>query len=217
MGTFLLRVGILLSLISIGTWKLNPQLFNQLIQQATSQMAIAKTSEPNVKVQAVTLETMQKLSHLTTDSRTLQIIVPVEQTASFGGFEIGKTKVLYIAKTNVKAGINLDKLTQKNIKIEETGKTTIVLPAPEILDTKLDVEASKVYDTSKTSFLAPDTAAKLTEEAQRNAIKEAKKEACNSDLLNEAAISAEQKLTAFFELTNSNINVEVEKPSACTI
>lgn len=213
MKDFLIRSFIILGVGGFVLWNYNPQILKQLIEiisTASIQSITPKTETPVVETQSIRVEELQQLSQLTTAKLNLQLVIPTEQSRNFGGLEIGKTKVLYIAKTKVAAGIDLSKISESNIKYDEVSQTTTIrLPSPEILDVSLDTDRSKLYDASKTTILAPDTAQELIIEAQKKAILDSKKEACDSNLLKEANEAASSNLKLFFSKINGNNNSEV--------
>jgi hypothetical protein len=218
MNNFLIRLILIGGISTALLWRINPALLSQLLSKVQIESLKAmtpQTSEPVVKTQSITVEEIQKLSELTTASLNLQLVIPVEQSVNFGGFEIGKTKVLYIAKTKVQAGINLNKLTEANIQVNPDNSSTLILPEPEILDIKLDHDRSKLYDTKKNTVFAPDNADQLVLEAQKKAIADSNKEVCDSNLLKEANQSAKQNLETFFQLTKSSVNIKTTESSLC--
>lgn len=223
MNNFLIRLFLITEIGGFLLWKFNPQLLfqlSQVVSKASTEFIISSVTpnveEAKVETQSIAIEEIRQLSELTTSQLNLQLVIPTEQSANFGGFEIGKTKVLYIAKTKIEAGIDLNKINQSNIQFNSKNReTTLTLPSPEVLDIKLDTNQSKLYDASKTTFLAPDTAPQLVVKAQEKAIEDSKKEVCNSKLLEEANISAKSKLELFFKLSNAKVLIKTMKPTAC--
>ena len=104
------------------------------------------------------------------------------------GLEIGSTKLLYIAVGQVRAGVDLAQLDESCIQ-KSQEETVIVLPAPRILDSKIDVEKSYVYDVRQSLAFAPDSIL-LHEAAQKLALKEIVDAAVDCGILDAAAQQA---------------------------
>jgi len=114
------------------------------------------------------------------------------------GVEIGSTKLLYVAVGQVRAGIDLAKLNQESIVVENE-RVCLLLPPPEILDSKIDVENSYVYDVRKSMMLAPD-AFDLQSDAQRKALEEVTKAAIRCGILEMASEQAKTVLSALMSM-----------------
>lgn len=93
--------------------------------------------------------------------------------------------VLLIVKADAVGCVNLTKLTPEDIKVIGDS-VSIKLPAPEICYTKIDHEASKVYDT-KMAFLRE---AELVDEAYKTAEKAVADDVKKSDILQQTKANA---------------------------
>jgi Protein of unknown function (DUF4230) len=151
--------------------------------------------EPKVAVQSIVLQQMREASELTTASFTMQAVVPTEQDATVSGFVIGKTKLLYIAYGEVQAGVDLSQIKPENV--QTSGESIrIQLPAPKILNQKIDVNKSQVYDYNRGFMgLGPDAAPTLQSLAQQEALKKIQAAACEGELLKHASDRAKLVVT----------------------
>lgn len=161
-------------------------MFNQLIPYGLvviSTVAISRSLSPplitqtqSVTPSSVTLQEIQKLGELTTIRLPVQVIVPAIATREIMGIP-QQTKVLYVAQVHITAGVDVQQATL------EDG--AIVLPAAKILDAKVDVAKSSVFDSSK-DWLAPDVAIDLLAQAQKEALQTGVVTACNTGVLRQA-------------------------------
>jgi Protein of unknown function (DUF4230) len=173
---------------------------------------------PKITISTVIIDRIRGVKELTTAVFVMEAIVPTSQANKIGGFVIGETKLLYIAHGEVKAGINLEKLTDEAIKINGDS-LQINLPSPEILDSKIDVDKSRVYDYDRGFLgLGPDVAPQLQTLAQKETLKKILDAACQKGILQEANQKAALALTQLF-LTSGYEKVKVitTKPENCHI
>jgi len=127
-----------------------------------------------------------------------------------------ESKLLYIAHGEVRVGIDLSEFKDEDVQINE-NKIIVNLPPLRILDTKLDVNKSGVYDYD-TGFwkLGPDVI-KLQEQAQRNAIGAIKEAACEDWLIKTASARVQQIVERFLNLIiidkGYSVTVNTQMPS----
>jgi hypothetical protein len=125
-------------------------------------------------------------SELTTAVYTMESVVPTSRERTLGGYVIGKTTLLYIAHGEVRAGVDLATLRPEDVQIAGTT-ATLRLPPPKILDSKIDVNRSKVYDYDRGFMgLGPDVAPELQELAQRETLSKIVEAACTDGVLQAA-------------------------------
>jgi hypothetical protein len=173
---------------------------------------------PKIEMPTMIVERIRGVSELTTAVFVMEAIVPTSQANKIGGFVIGETKLLYIAHGEVKAGINLEKLTDQAIKVNGDS-LQINLPSPEILDSKIDVNKSRVYDYDRGFLgLGPDVAPQLQTLAQKETLEKILATACQKGILQEANQKAALALTQL--LLNSGykkVEVITSKPENCPV
>jgi Protein of unknown function (DUF4230) len=172
---------------------------------------------PKVEISSVILDRIRGVSELTTAIFVMEAIVPTSQAQKIGGFTIAETKLLYIANGEVKAGINLEKITPDAVKIE--GDTLkIQLPPPEIIDSKIDVNKSKVYDYDRGFLgLGPDVAPELQTLAQQETLAKILTTACDRGILQEANQKAKLSLTQLLQTSGyHSVEVITTEPAKCS-
>ncbi len=158
---------------------------NNLVENMTNMFSYQVT-KPEVNDPHLIVKQINAVSELTTSVFVMDSIVPTSSSRKLGNLVLGKTKMLYVGRGEVKAGLDLSKMTTNSILID--GDTIMVrLPAPEILDTKVDVAQSQVYDYDRGFLnLGPDVAPELQTKAQRYTLTQIKKTACEQDILDKA-------------------------------
>lgn len=200
-------------LVGVGAWRMGDQVFSTM-----QNLFHPPQATPKVDVQSVVVQKVQGVSELTTAVFTMQAVVPTSQNATFNGFVIGTTKLLYIAYGEVKAGVDLSSLTPDRVQV---GSDTIriQLPPPQLLDRKIDVSRSNVYDYNRgTLGLGPDVAPELQALAQQEALKKIVEAACGDGILAKANDRAKLVVTQLLTTAGyQNVTVETQSPPAsCT-
>jgi len=143
-------------------------------------------TSPTIKDPHILIQQIQGLSELTTTVFVMDAIAPTSSQRKLGEWVIGETSLLYIARGEVKAGLDLSKITPDDVKINQ-DTITIELPSPEILDRKIDVTKSQVYDYDRGFLnLGPDNAPQLQSEAQKQTLDKITQTACNENILDQA-------------------------------
>jgi len=144
-------------------------------------------SQPKVEIQTVVIDKIKLTSELTTATFVMEAVVPASEDRKLGDLVIASTKLLYIARGEVKAGVDLSKIKAKDIKFINNNSIEISLPAPQIIDSKIDVDRSFVYDYDRGFLnLGPDAAIDLQTSAQRKTLDKIIKSACQKNILEEA-------------------------------
>jgi len=182
----------LLFLISI--WHTGGQFFDQLRASFT-------VAEPPAKVdlRSLVVQQVRGASELTTAVYSMESVVPASRERTLGDYVIGKTTLLYIAHGEVRAGVNLATLQPGDLQVVGDAMA-IRLPPPQILDSKIDVNRSKVYDYDRGFMgLGPDVAPELQELAQRETLTKVVEAACADGILqaanDRAKLAVEQLLS----------------------
>ncbi len=169
-----------------------------------------RESRVNVSRAAVITE-LRALNRLETSSFTIEKIVDA-QAATEGRLQefLFGDRLLLIAHGEVIAGIDLSKLEESNIQIQE--KTIILtLPAPEILVVSIDNTKTEVYDRQTGIFSKGDK--DLEAEARTQAEQSIRLAACEAGILDVAGENARKQLTALFR-TLSFETITVSIPAA---
>lgn len=169
-----------------------------------------------VDVQTVVVQQIRGASELTTAIFTMEAVVPTTSSRTIANFEVGKTSLIYIANGEVRAGVDLSAIAPEDIR-ENGDVLRVTLPPPSIIDKKIDVNRSQVFDYNRGFLgLGPDRAPELQDKAQEVALQRLLLAACQQGILQQASERAE--LVVGQLLSNSGFEqVIVEsQPSANT-
>lgn len=134
---------------------------------------------------AVVLQ-IQGLAELSTVRYVIEKIVLVEDARFYG-----VNRVVLVAHGIVRAGVDLAKLGEADIRIDGP-RVEVLLPAPEILDAHLDEEQTRVLDDSSGLFRRFDK--NLQQEARRKGLEQVRRAALESGILEEARRRARLEL-----------------------
>ncbi len=170
--------------------------------------------EPKVEARSVVIQQIRDASELTTAVFTMEAVVPTQQDATLGGFVVGTTKLLYIAYGEVRAGVDLSALKTEDVRV--VGDTLkLRLPPPRVLDSKIDINRSKVYDYNRGVLgLGPDAAPVLQELAQKEALKKIEAAAVTDGLLQRANDRAKLVVTQLVKVPGiQEVVIETQPPT----
>lgn len=175
-------------------------------------------SKPEVDVKTLVVRQVRGASELTTSVFTMESVVPTRQESKLGNYTIGSTTLLYIAYGEVRAGVDLKDLSPADVQI--TDKTIqLQLPPPRILDSKIDVNRSSVYDYNRGFLgLGPDVAPQLQTIAQRETLKKIQTAACNQGILKQANDRAQlvvEKLLSTSGYKQVLVKTQAPAPGSC--
>jgi hypothetical protein len=173
-------------LLGIGMWRSGTRFFDGI-----TAMFNAPPAKPQVDVRSLVVSQVRGASELTTAVFTMEAVVPTRQERKIGQYTLGATTLLYIAYGEVRAGVDLKELNPNNVTVVN-DTIQLQLPPPRILDSKIDVNRSSVYDYDRGFLgLGPDTAPQLQSLAQQETLKKIKEAACKNNLLAQANDRAE--------------------------
>ncbi len=143
----------------------------------------------------VVVEGVQELDRLATVRWTESVVVTKERGDGSLERVLTGEKIVLVATGEVEAGVDLASLGEDDIEIDGE-KTTIRLPAPEILSSSLDEEKTAVYDRDQGVVrFQPDD--ELVGEARREAEAEIIATAEENGILAYAGSNAEDSIRAF--------------------
>lgn len=202
--------GILLAtlFVLVGIWRTGTRFMGEL-----NSMFNPPPATPQVDVRSVIVRQVRNASELTTAVFTMEAVVPTSQDRKLGEYVIGTTRLLYIAYGEVKAGVDLSDLKADNVQI--VNDTILLrLPPPRILDSKIDVNRSKVYDYDRGFLgLGPDVAPQLQTLAQQETLLKIITAACNQGLLKQANDRAELVVSQLLNVAGyKEVLVETTSP-----
>lgn len=186
---------------------------NSLIR-AWKNLLPALTNE--VDVSSLVVQKIQGVSELTTTVFTMDAVVPTSSTRTMGPWKIGETNLLYLARGEVRAGLDLSEITTGNILVTDDG-IKIRLPEPQILDSKIDVNNSQVYHYDRGFLsLGPDVAPDLQTEAQKITLAKVVDSACGQGILTQANERAVLTVSQLMKSAgHENVEVITTKPTQC--
>ncbi|WP_448600488.1 DUF4230 domain-containing protein [Thermoleptolyngbya sp.] len=200
--------------VGVGLWQGGDRFLAQLREFFTVQQPT-----PQVDVQSIVVQQVRTMSELTTAVFAMQAVVPTRRDRTFGGYTIGQTTLLYIAYGEVRAGVDLSQISPTDVQV--TGQTvSLRLPPPRILDSKIDVNRSQVYDYDRGFLgLGPDVAPELQQLAQRQTLQEIVTAACNQGILQTASDRAQVAITQLLSTAGYQVTVEPQPPApdACPV
>lgn len=173
--------------------------------------------EPIVETSIPIVERIRNIQELSTAVQTIETIVPASAERKLGDLSLATTRLLYIARGEVRAGVDLSQLTNSDIKVTQNS-IAINLPPAKILDSKIDVNNSRVYDYNRGFLnLGPDIAPQLQTLAQRKTLVKIVNTACEENILEEANIKAKEAISQLLVNTKyQRIQVNATMPIACS-
>lgn len=179
-----LMIMVLLSLL--GVWRTGNR-----FAQGIGSFFNASSARPEIDTSTLIIRQVRSASELTTAVFAMEAVVPTRKDRKLGKLVVGSTTLLYIAHGEVRAGVDLSQLNPEDVIISEQS-VQIQLPPPQILDSKIDVHRSQVYDYNRGFLnLGPDAAPQLQTLAQRETLEKIVATACEKGLLEEANERAE--------------------------
>lgn len=203
-GTVLLAL-----LVLVGIWRTGERFFDRV-----SELFVGPPSTPKVDVRSIVIRQVRGASELTTAVFAMEAVVPTRHDRTLGRLVVGTTTLLYIARGEVRAGVDLKDLTPSDVEIA-SDTLQIRLPPPRILDSKIDVNQSSVYDYDRGFLgLGPDTAPQLQQYAEKEALKKIVAAACTEGLLKEANDRAQLVVTQLLNTAGyKSVEVKTQSPS----
>lgn len=213
-GNFLLLSlgGIILMslLIMIGFWRTGDRFFDGL-----DTMFNAPAPTPQIDVRSVIVQQVRGVSELTTTIHTVEAIIPARQGGrNILGVEVGATTLLFVAVGEVRAGVDLSELGPENVEVI-SDTIRVRLPPPRLLDSKIDVNLSYVYDVDRGPLGLGPEATTLQTEAQRQGLSTIVAKACENGILDDANREAEVVVTQLLSVAGyQQVLVETQPPTA---
>jgi hypothetical protein len=211
LGYFMLMLTggiILLALVAmLGVWYAGERFMG-----AVDSVLYAPTATPTIDIRSVVVRQVRDASELTTSIFAMETVADASVSREILGLEVGTTRLLYIGYGEVRAGIDLSEINTEDVEVT-TDTIRLRLPPPRILDSKIDVNRSRIYDYDQ-GFFAPE-APDLQSLAEQDALSKIIAGACENGILQEANKKAELAMTQLLSVTGyDNIVVEIQAPAA---
>jgi hypothetical protein len=167
-----------------------------------------------VDVQTVVVQQIRSASELTTAVFSMEAVVPTSSTRTFANYEIGKTTLVYVAKGEVRAGVDLSEIAPEHVRA--SGEILrVMLPPPTIIDKKIDVGDSQVFAYDRGFLgLGPDRAPELQDQAQEVALQKLVFAACEEGILQQASDRAELVVTQLLKHSGFEQVIVESQPTA---
>lgn len=161
-------------------------------------------SQNDVLSREAVLTQIKRLNRLESTAFYIDTIIRTEKKGDWRKLWQDKQSGLFVVRGRVLAGLDLDKLTAKNVNIVD-DKVLISLPAVQILS--VDLENIEVYDlqTGNFNLLPPDKAVFQT--VQQQARRQILASACKADILTDATRQSQTQLENLFALTQTQVSV----------
>ncbi|MCW6035163.1 DUF4230 domain-containing protein [Spirulina subsalsa FACHB-351] len=208
-------INIFLVILTVTVW----QSGSRLVNEVGKFLSFQKT-EPEIDISNILIEKLRNASELTTAVYAMETVVPAQQSRQILGVTLGTTRLLYVAYGEVKAGVDLSQLTAEDIRVEN-DRVIVTLPAPVILDSKIDVNRSRVYDYSRGFLsLGPDVGPQLQSQAAQETLHHMIASACQEGVLVQAGDRAELAVKELLTLSgHEQVEIEAAPPNltACPI
>lgn len=208
-------VNITILLILLGIWRTGDRALSFIGNIFTPQPIVHKVENATAIAQQI-----REIQELTSTVQTMETIVPTSAERKVGDFSVATTRLLYIARGEIRAGVDLSQLKAANIKVSNGNSIEINLPPAKILDSKIDVNNSRVYDYDRGFLnLGPDVAPELQTLAQRQTLTEIVDTACQEGILNTANQRAKATITELLVSLNGYQEVKINTtiPTSCGI
>lgn len=166
-------------------------------------LAFAFSSRPVVLNTSTVLRQVQTLSQLVTVKYVLEKVVVLEDVKWYG-----ESRVLFIAHGNVKAGVDLARLSPDDVRLDGK-KISLTLPPAIITDAYLDDEKSQVIERTTGALRQFDK--NLEQNARRVAVEDIKRAARTNGILKDAEERARLQLEGLFHQLGFE-QVEIKMP-----
>lgn len=145
------------------------------------------------EIQNLIIGGVQSMDTLTTAGVTNKATIKLSEDRKIGRFNIGETNLIYEGVGIVEAGIDFNQIEVTNVD-DRDKSVTVVLPAPRLSNVYLDIHQSGVIDTYKKGFGA-HVEQELQDEAQQEALRMIKVEACSGNILEASLAQAKEIVT----------------------
>lgn len=183
-------INLIILLLLLSIWRTGDRTLNFIGNLFRYQPA-----ESRVDTSTPIVQRIKNIQELSTTVHTVETVVPASAERKLGDISLATTRLLYIARGEVRAGVDLNELTDADIVVDG-DRIEINLPQVKILDSKIDVNNSRVYDYDRGFLnLGPDVAPQLQTLAQRKTLDKIVNTACNEGILDDAHTKAKEAVT----------------------
>jgi hypothetical protein len=180
--------------------------------QRVGQPAIAS------EVRSLIISGFSDRSELATVKMATKATVVTHQERQLRGLKVGDTHVVYEGVGTVQAGLDIQQIQVESLDRTQ-GRIRVVLPPPYITDIALDINRSSTLAHYRQWF-GPNVELELQEQAQADALRQIKAEACKSDILIRANQKAKQLIEEILSkggFTQITIETQIPVGEACPL
>lgn len=206
-------INLVILLILLSIWRTGDRTLNFMGN-------LFKFSAAESKVENFTplVQRIENIQELSTTVQTIETVVPASAERKIGDIPLATTRLLYIARGEIEAGVDLSQLTDADIVVSNNS-VEINLPPAKILDSKIDVNRSRVYDYNRGFLnLGPDVAPQLQTLAQRETLSKMIATACQEGILDNANLKAKEAITQLLMNTDHRqVTVNTTAATTCGI
>ncbi len=172
-------------------------------------------SSRTVEVRNLVIGGLQDRQELTTVSMSTKATVHASKDKKISRWSLGDTHLVYEAIGEVQAGIDIQDLKVKNPD-SQTGQIEVLLPPPHLTNAFLNINDSQVVVKYR-NWLGPEDKSDLQEEAQKEALRIIKEEACSGKILEKANRNAQMIVEDLLTKANyKNITITTQ-PGTCSV
>jgi len=183
-------------------------------------LQVIATPTPTIRDWGGAIQQMKNLNRLETQRFSIERVV---EASTVRGDPLGALlgeRLLLIASGDVVAGVDLSKLTERDVIISPDGASvTLTLPASEIFSARLNNERTRVYDrqtrllTQLTGGQDPNLETQARQEAERQILAAA----CENGIMQRAADEAKRSMEQFLRLLEFEQITVIATPGPCVV
>ena len=183
-------------------------------------LQVIATPTPTIRDWGGAIQQMKNLNRLETQRFSIERVVEASTARGDPLDALLGERLLLIASGDVVAGVDLSKLTERDVIISPDGASvTLTLPASEIFSARLNNERTRVYDrqtrllTQLTGGQDPNLETQARQEAERQILAAA----CENGIMQRAADEAKRSMEQFLRLLEFEQITVIATPGPCVV
>ena len=183
-------------------------------------LQVIATPTPTIRDRGGAIQQMKNLNRLETQRFAIERVVEASTARGDALDMFLGERLLLIASGDVVAGVDLSKLTERDVIISPDGASvTLTLPASEIFSARLNNERTRVYDrqtrllTQLTGGQDPNLETQARQEAERQILAAA----CENGIMQRAADEAKRSMEQFLRLLEFEQITVIATPGPCVV
>ena len=183
-------------------------------------LQVIATPTPTIRDRGGAIQQMKNLNRLETQRFAIERVVEASTARGDALDMFLGERLLLIASGDVVAGVDLSKLTDRDVIVSPDGMSvTLTLPASEIFSARLNNERTRVYDrqtrliTQLTGGQDPNLETQARQEAERQILAAA----CENGIMQRAADEAKRSMEQFLRLLEFEQITVIATPGPCVV